>query len=56
MYKNWTIKFVDENGEYHYSKIVAKTFGAAIKYAEKNGSGTLDQVDFVSNESVDFAE
>lgn len=56
MYKNWTIKFVEEGGDYHYSKIIAKTFGDALKYAEKNGYGTLDQVDFVSNEAVDFAE
>lgn len=55
-YKNWTIKFVEEGGDYHYSKIIAKTFGDALKYAEKNGYGTLDQVDFVSNEAVDFAE
>ena len=55
MYKKFTIKFV--NGEeYNYANIIAKTFAAAMKYAEENGYGTLDQVEYVSTEKVDIAE
>lgn len=56
MYKNWTIKFVNGDGDYNYAKIIAKTLTAALKYSEEKGYGTLDQVDYVSSEAVDIAE
>lgn len=55
MYKKFMIRFV-KGEEYNYANIIAKTFAAAMKYAEENGYGTLDQVEYVSAEKVDIAE
>ena len=49
------IKFVDGE-DYSYANIIAKTLTAALKYAEENGYGTTDQVEYVSTEKVDIAE
>ena len=56
MYKSWSIKFVKDDGEYSYARIIAKTLTTALKYAEEKGYGTIDQVEYASSEAVDIAE
>lgn len=56
MYKAWTVRHHDAEGGSLYSKIVAKSIFAAIKYAVEVKGADPDTIDYVAAEAIDIAE